>query len=336
CHSARTTRSIATGTSRCRRWLKQPSQLTRRSRSSRTVHRSTGRGSVMSDPLAAKRAAMRDEFFGKLFLLGGFIGGTDTYKRTMWTAVPDIAVQRAGYSLTMRKGLPEPAANNRLIMAGHEAMLAQWFHRPLKRVDIELARRWFHDRSAVKAFPDEAWDAVLASQPGEDIFLPVDIWGFPGGQTFLPGVPCQFFEGPGAIISYLEPAMCRYFAPIVQATKGGLMRLAAPSDAEFGLRSAPVEVCNLILLLARYVGGRARLTSNDTAEFLYPDLFESIGTIGHELMCAAQSFDRTLGDAEDEMMDRFVTRMGTAALLCDLVDSETVGLENALRVIRSH
>jgi nicotinate phosphoribosyltransferase len=290
----------------------------------------------MSDPFAAKRATMRDEYFSKLFLLGGFIGGTDTYKRTMWAAVPDIAVQRAGYSLTMRKGLPEPGANGRLIMAGHEAMLAQWFHRPLKRADIELARRWFDERSAVKAFPDEAWDAVLASQPGEDIFLPVDVWGFPGGQTFLPGVPCMFFEGPGAIISYLEPAMCRYFAPIIQATKARLMKLATPRDAEFGLRSAPVEVCNVILLLARYVGGRGRLTSNDTAEFLYPDLFESVGTIGHEMMCAAQSFDRSLGDAEYEMMDRFVTRMGTASLLCDLVDAQTVGLENALRVIRAH
>jgi nicotinate phosphoribosyltransferase len=114
------------------------------------------------------------------------------------------------------------------------------------------------------------------------------------------------------------------------------MKLATPRDAEFGLRSAPVEVCNLILLLARYVGGGGRLTSNDTAEFLYPDLFQSIGTIGHEMMCAAQSFDKTLAEAEYEMMDRFVTRMGTASLLCDLVDAETVGLENALRVIRAH
>ena len=38
---------------------------------------------------------MREEFFGKLFVLGGFIGATDTYKRTMWTAVPDIALQHA-------------------------------------------------------------------------------------------------------------------------------------------------------------------------------------------------------------------------------------------------
>ena len=130
--------------------------------------------------------------------------------------------------------------------------------------------------------------------------------------------------------------MCRYFAPIIQATKARLMKLATPRDAEFGLRSAPNEMSNLVLLLARYVGGRGQLTSNDTAEFLYPELFRSVGTIGHEMMCAAQSFDRPLGEAEYEMMDRFVTAMGEASLLCDLVDAETVGLENALRVIQAH
>jgi nicotinic acid phosphoribosyltransferase len=288
------------------------------------------------DPFEPKRSAMREEFLDKLFALGGWIGATDTYKRTMWAAVPDIAVKHAGYSLTFRKPLPEPGAGNRLIMAGHEAMLAQWFRRPLKRSDIELARRWHSERANVRAFPDAVWDTVLASQPGEDIRLPIDVWGFPGGQTFLAGVPCLAFEGIGGIVSYLEPAMCRYFAPVIQATKARLMKLATPRDAEFGLRSAPVEVNNLILLLARYVGGGGQLTSNDTAEFLYPDLFKSIGTIGHEMMCANQSFDKTLSEAEYEMMDRFVTSMGTASLLCDLVDAETVGLENALRVIRNH
>jgi nicotinic acid phosphoribosyltransferase len=289
-----------------------------------------------ADPFAAKRAAMREEFFAKLFLLGGWLGGTDTYKRTMWAAVPDIAVARAAYTLTMRKGLPEPGAGDQLIMAGHEAMLAQWFHRPLRRADIELAARWFGERSAVRAFPQAMWDAILAAQPGVDIYLPVDIWGFPGGQTFLKGLPCLSFEGMGGAISYLEPAMCRYFAPIIQATKARLMKQATPRDAEFGLRASPTEVSNIILLLARYVGGRGRLTSNDTAEFLWPDLFRSLGTIGHEMMCAGQSFDRSLGAAEHEMMDRFVTAMGRASLLCDLVDAETVGLENALRVIRAH
>jgi nicotinate phosphoribosyltransferase len=291
---------------------------------------------AIPDPFAAKRAAMLDEFYAKFFLLGGWIGATDTYKRTMWAAVPDIAMARAGYALTMRKGLPETGADNQLIMAGHETMLAQWFHRPLKRGDILLAEQWFAEYAATKAFPKHMWDAILAAEADDDVFLPVDIWGFPGGQTFLPGVPCMFFEGMGGAVSYLEPAMCRYFAPILWATKGRLMKLATPRDAEFGLRSAPCEISNIELLLARYVGGGGRLTSNDTAEFLFPDLFQSVGTIGHEMMCAAQSFDRTLGEAEYEMMDRFVTTMGKASLLCDLVDAETVGLENALRVMKSH
>lgn len=290
----------------------------------------------MPDPFAAKRLAMRDEFFAKLFLLGGWIGGTDTYKRTMWTAVPDIALAPACYTLAFRKGLPEPGANNRLVMAGHEAMLAQWFHRPLSASDIRLSQQWYAAHAHTKAHPTELWDAVLSQANGDEVRLPIDIWGFPGGQTFLAGVPCLSFEGVGGVVSYLEPAMCRYFAPVIQATKARLMKLATPRDAEFGLRSAPVEVCNLILLLARYVGGGGQLTSNDTAEFLFPELFQSIGTIGHEMMCAAQSFDKSLAAAEFEMMDRFVSRMGTASLLCDLVDAETVGLENALRVIRDH
>ena len=291
---------------------------------------------ALDDAFTAKREAMRGEFFARHFLLGGWLGGTDTYKRTMWAAVPDIACARAGYALTMRKALPENGAEGRLIMAGHEAMLAQWFHRPLRRTDIELASRWYATHSATHAFPQGLWRSILDAQPGEEIHLPVDIWGFPGGQTFLAGMPCLTFEGVGGAISYLEPAMCRYFAPIVQATKGRLMKLASPRDAEFGLRAAPNEISNLVLLLARYVGGRGRLTSNDTAEFLYPDLFRSVGTIGHEMVCAAQSFERPLGEAEYEMMDRFVTAMGEASLLCDLVDAETVGLENALRVIREH
>ena len=193
----------------------------------------------------------------------------------MWAAVPDVALARAGYALTFRKPLPEEGAGAQLIMAGHEAMLAQWFHHPLQRRDVELARDWYRDQSAVRAFPTEVWQSILDNQAGDDVYLPVDVWGFAGGQSFLVGVPALVFEGMGGAISYLEPAMCRYFAPILQATKARLMKLATPRDAEFGLRSSATEVSNIILLLARYVGGRGRLTSNDTAEFLYPELFQN-------------------------------------------------------------
>src|SRR5690349_18617938 len=115
----------------------------------------------MHDPFAQKRAAMLEEFYAKFFLLGGWLGATDTYKRTMWAAVPDVAMARAGYGLTMRKGLPEPGADNQLIMAGHETMLAQWFHRPLERADVELAAEWFARHAATRAFPRAMWDTVL-------------------------------------------------------------------------------------------------------------------------------------------------------------------------------
>lgn len=283
-----------------------------------------------------KRAAMLRQFYSKLFLLGGSIGGTDTYKRTMWAAVPEIALAPSSYALTMRRGLSEDGAGDRLIMAGHEAMLAQWFHRPLKRFDIELSEMWSKKKSNVRAFPTELWHEILASQQGDNIRLPIDVWGFPGGQTFLKGVPCVVFDGMGGLLSYLEPAMCRYFAPVIQATKARLMQEATPRDAEFGLRAAVNELANIVLLLARYVGGRGSLTSNDTAEFLFPKLLKAIGTIGHEMMCSNQDLDRSLSESEYEMMDKFVTAMGSASLLCDLVDATTVGFENAIRVIKAH
>jgi nicotinic acid phosphoribosyltransferase len=283
-----------------------------------------------------KRAAMLRSFYSKLFMLGGFIGATDTYKRTMWAAVPEIALAPASYALTMRKGLSEEGAGDQLIMAGHEAMLNQWFNRPLKRRDIELAEMWFSRKSNVRAFPKELWDAILSSQKGDKIYLPMDVWGFPGGQAFLKGVPCVVFNGMGGLLSYPEPAMCRYFAPVIQATKARLMSAVTPRDAEFGLRAAVNELANIVLLLARYVGGRGSLTSNDNAEFLFPKLLKAIGTIGHEMMCSNQDLDRPLSEAEYEMMDMFVSAMGTASLLCDLVDATTVGFENAIKVIKNH
>lgn len=289
------------------------------------------------------RRQMIDEFHSRLFLLGNFLGDTDTYKRTMGEAFDRFALDPAAYHLTFRKGLAEPGAGDQLVMAGHE-LLHQWFNRPLSRRNIHLAKHWFSARtndptavgSYTGAFPHKMWDRILRSQHGEDIYLPVDIYGFPGGQTFLKGVPSMSYEGMGGALSYLEPAMCRYFAPIIHATKGRLMKLTCSNDAEFGLRSAPLAMNNILLLLARYVGGRGRWTSNDAAEFMWPHLFKSVGSTGHEGMSHNQSFDRTLGECEYETMDIFASKMGCGFLLGDLVDAETIGIENVLRCLKKH
>lgn len=288
--------------------------------------------------IARKRAHMIRQFLNRWFLFGG-LPSSDTYKRTMWSASDELAQADAAYHLTMRKGLPETGANDRLVMAGHEWLLRQWFAKPLKRRDIEMAIEWYAKHSAVKIFPVALFRTLLAEQPGDDIYLPIDVWGFRGGQTFLARVPCMSFEGPGGLVSFLEPHMCRYYGAIVHATKGRLMYEAVGArHAEFGYRADPDEAMSIAKLLAIYAGngGNPVLTSADAAEFMFPKLFRAIGTIGHEFMCALQDFDKGLDAAEREAMDLFVSAHGNGMLLCDLVDAETVGLENAIWVMKKH
>jgi nicotinic acid phosphoribosyltransferase len=291
--------------------------------------------------LAAKRKQMWKALLRAFYLLSGMPLAFDTYKRTMGEADDRFALEFAGYSLTPRKAL---ADCDQLIMAGHEVIQAQWFFEPLLRANLELARYHCRNLSAVKAFPDKLVDKLLAEQPGKRVRLPVTIWGFPGGQAFpvladKPKVPILSYEGLGGLVSMLEPAQCRYSTPIIQATLARLMKQTTPHDAEFGMRAAPDEINSIALLIARYIGsgGTARLTSNDQAEFMFPHLFRSIGTMGHELMCCHQEEDqKSLAQAEFEAMDNFVERMQSGMVLTDLVDSETIGLLNAIKVLAKH
>lgn len=292
----------------------------------------------MDDLIIAKRERMIVEFLSRWFLLGGIIS-SDTYKRTMWAADEDLSQKFAAYHLTLRKGLPETGADKQLIMAGHEWMLRQWFGKPLKRQDMEIAIEWYTKHSAVHVFPVKTFSKLLDEQKGDDIFLPIDVWGFPGGQTFLAKVPCISFEGVGGIVSFIEPHMCRYYAPIIFATKARLMfQAAGAKHAEFGYRADPNDIMSMAKMLSIFIGngGNQVLTSCDISEFMFPELFRAIGTIGHEFMCALQDFLKGLDLAERESMDTFVSSHEAASLLCDLVDAETVGLENAIWVMKKH
>ncbi len=290
------------------------------------------------DPIEEKRNEMIEEFLSSWFILGGFLS-SDTYKRTMWAADETLSSLKASYHLTLRKGLPEPGSNERLIMSGHEWLLRQYFCKPLKRSNMELAIRWYTENSAVKAFPVELFKSLINESADEDVFLPVDVWGFAGGQTFFSGVPCMSFEGPGGIVSFIEPQMCRYYGSIIHATKGRLMYEAAGErHAEFGYRADPDEIMSIAKLLSIYTGngGSPILTSCDAAEFMFPGMFKAIGTIGHEFLSAFQSFSKNLEEAEIEAMDTFVSGIGNASLLSDLVDAESVGMENAINIMKKY
>jgi nicotinate phosphoribosyltransferase len=210
---------------------------------------------------------------------------------------------------------------------------------PLSREVIETAIEWYSTQSAVRAFPTALFENMLREQNGDDLYLPIDVWGFAGGQTFLKGVPMLTFTGPGGLVSFLEPQMCRYFAPVIHATKARLMyEVAGSRHAEFGYRSDTDEQMSIAKLLSIFVGGGGNpiLTSADVVEFMFPELFHAIGTLGHEFMGSLQDFGKGLDTAERDAMELFVAVHGKASLLTDLVDAENVGLENAIATMRAH
>ena len=270
---------------------------------------------------------------------------SDTYKRTMSGSSRLFADSFAAYTLAARKGLPEKGSDGRLIMAGLEQMLYPWFMNPVTREEVEIAEEHFTKHAGVKKFPSAAWQSVLAN----DGYFPIDIYGLPGGQTFLvkdgKHVPIMSVEGPGALVTHLEPHFENIYAPIIQATKARLIHEELGSSvltdfssqfAEFGLRSDRLINLHTPLLMAVYVGGGFTQTSDDQATLLFPKYFKDIGTIGHEYIMAFQKEGRTLEEAQELAYDEFVAENERSALLPDVIDTIHSGLPAILRQIQKN
>ena len=44
----------------------------------------------IDDAFVSRRSVLREEFLARHFLLGGWPGGTDTYKRVRWQPIPSF------------------------------------------------------------------------------------------------------------------------------------------------------------------------------------------------------------------------------------------------------
>ena len=262
---------------------------------------------------------------------------TDTYKRTMSGSSELFADNFTVYSLAARKSLNEEGVNGRYIAAGLEKMLYPWFMEPVTTEEVEVARDFFTNKAAVKKFPEKAWDAVLANEG----YFPIDVWGLPGGQTFLARdgkhTPHLSVEGMGALVTHLEPHLEHNYAPLIQATKARLFKeVVGDKFAEFGLRSDQNENNHVALMTALYVGGRFRLTSDDQAVLLFPEYFRDIGTIGHEFLMAYQRADISLEEAQSRAYADFVAVNQRSALLPDVVHTQGSGMPAILKLIEKN
>ena len=277
------------------------------------------------------------ENFWKSFQPINRCAATDTYKRTMSGSSDIFADNFASYNLAARKPLKEKGADGRLIMTGLEKILYPWFKTPITSDEIEKAKDFFKKKGLVDKFPEKAWQKVLEN----DGYLPVDIYALPGGQTFLvkdgKHVPIASVEGPGAIVTHLEPLLESIYAPIIQATKARLFKeVVKDRFAEFGLRSDSTLNNHVTLMMALYVGGRIDKTSDDQAVFLFPDYFKDIGTVGHEFIMAYQRKDITLEKAQRQAYEEFVSKNMRSALLPDVISTIKSGLPEILKLVKKY
>lgn len=265
------------------------------------------------------------------------VATTDTYKRTMSGSSELFSDNFSCYNLAARRPMNEEGVNNRYIMAGIEKMIYPWFMNPITKEEINEAKEFFMQEGKVKKFPEKAWQSVIDN----DGHLPIDIWGLPGGQTFLAKdgkhVPIMSVEGAGALVTHLEPHLENIYAPLIHATKARLFKEEVGDKfAEFGLRSAPNVNDHVSLLHSLYIGGKFRLTSDDQAVYLFPEYFDDIGTVGHEFIMAEQNSSRTLEEAQEISYRKFIEENDRSALLPDTISTIKSGLPMILKLRKEY
>ncbi len=273
------------------------------------------------------------------------VAATDTYKRTMSGSGTIFSDNFACYNLAARRPLNEQGIGefyteeitHKYIMAGLEKLLYPWFMNPILKDEVEEAEEFFTTKSQVKTFPKRAWQKVLDN----DGFLPIDIYGFPGGQTFLVKdkkyVPMMSVEGMGALVSHLEPHLAHIFPSLIRATKARLMReVTGPKFAEFGLRADEEINSHVPLMIDLYIGGGFGLTSDDQAVFLFPKYFKDIGTVGHEFIEAYQKKGLSLEEAQMAAFREFVKYNQRSALLPDTIHTLGSGIPAIIQIIKEN
>jgi nicotinic acid phosphoribosyltransferase len=140
-------------------------------------------------------------------------------------------------------------------------------------------------------------------------------------------------EGPGALVSHIEPHVLNGYAPVIAATKARLMKEAVGEKfAEFGYRGARNGLDHAVLMMALKVGGDYEYTSNDEAVYLFGDNFTSIGTVGHEYIMAYQRDGLSLEEAQEQAFRDFIEHNEKSALLPDIIDTIKSGLPMVLKM----
>lgn len=169
------------------------------------------------------------------------------------------------------------------------------------------------------------WQEVLDKHQGN---LPLTIRAVKDGTVIKPKEPVMTVKGPAELAAIYEPLLLRVFLQSAVATDAHVIDqiLGEGRVIEFGKRSAPTEQYHLDAVEGCVVGGSLRVTSNDTAALVYPQL-RAGGTIAHRYLAACTT--------EDEAFEKAILATDNMGLLVDLVDSYK-GIDKAIALKKKY
>jgi nicotinic acid phosphoribosyltransferase len=254
---------------------------------------------------------------------------TDTYNRTMTHIKGEKADQQETFTFSMRR-IPNGRYN---IVDGIRAKLKEMLEFPITQQELDFAKAFYADqqkRGGNGYFNAEMRQGVV-DQGG---YLPLTIRAVADGTALKAKEPALVVSGPSELAALFEPDFIRpFFKSKVATDAHTLEEVMEEGEATFatkvceqGKRAAINEEAHLNAVASLIVGAGLKLTSNDAAALVYPQVLAA-GTTAHRFYASYPS--------EDEAMNVAVAEMDKITLLTDFVNTSS-GIDKVIELKKKY
>jgi putative nicotinate phosphoribosyltransferase len=234
---------------------------------------------------------------------------TDAYNRTMNFLKGDRSQKKETFSLSFRRSPNQEY----VVVDGIRSTLKDILGIQITQAELDFAKAFYAEQKARGGnwyFDAQMWQEVV------DMwwFIPLDIKAVKDGTVVKPKEPVMLVSGPAELAAVYEPIFLRAFFKSIVATDAHYLEeiIGQGRVAEFGKRATPNEDFHLDAVEANIVGWGLKVTSNDTAALVYPQILSG-GTTAHRYFACYPT--------EDEAFLNAIEKTDKIALLVDLVDS---------------
>lgn len=234
---------------------------------------------------------------------------TDAYNRTMNHLKWEKSYKRETFSLSFRRS----PNKQYVVVDGIRSTLKDILWIKITQAELDFAKAFYADQKA------RWWNGYFDADMRQDVvdngwYIPLDIKAVEDGTVLKPKEPAMLVSWPAELAAVYEPIFLRAFFKSIVATDAHYLEeiIGQGRVAEFGKRATPNEDFHLDAVEANIVGSGLKITSNDTAALVYPQVLSG-GTTAHRYLACYPS--------EDEAFINAIEKTDKIWLLVDLVDS---------------